>query len=99
MTSISLTMLDTRRRRVVRRADDSTPRVVALDRTGHAARSPATTHELGALEGDDGTFVLPNTTVAGEEVHPLYHAEAGTFHLAQRPDVPRVREHESRSHR
>src|SRR5689334_10470738 len=99
MTSMSLTIPGTRRRSDPRWTDDSTPRVVALDRAGHAARPPAPSHELGAFEGDDGALVVRDAPVASEEVHPLYHPEASTFHLAQRTDVSRIREHETGAHR
>src|SRR6476661_2651083 len=100
MTSMSFTMLGLQlRRKGAWKTDDSAPRVVALDRASHAARSAAAAHELGTLEGDDGAFGVGHASVPRQKVHPLYHTEASAFHLAKRGDVARVGKYQPGPHR
>src|SRR5438128_2678119 len=77
----------------------SVPRIVALNRAGHAARTAAAADELRALEGDDGAVALTDAVIPGEERRAAHDAEAHALELVQRPFVALVRQDHARPDR
>src|SRR5450759_3636543 len=74
-------------------------RIVPLHRARHAPWSASAPHKLRTVERDDGTLVVADASVALQIVRAHDDLETGAFHLAERADVARIREHEARAHR
>src|SRR5215210_2324133 len=77
----------------------SRPRVVAGDRTGHAAGAATAADELTPLEGDDRPLGVGDLLFTRKEGHRRNDGESHLLHLPQRAFVPRVGRDEPGTHR
>src|SRR5689334_21728838 len=77
----------------------SVPRILALNGAGHASRSAAAAHELGAVEVDHGAIAFGDPLLACEKGDTGDGAEADLFHLVKGRLVPLIGEHDARTER
>src|SRR6185312_1552663 len=77
------------------RAGRSGPRVIALERQRHAARSTTTAHQLRALDRDHRALAVADALLPREEVDRGHNPESHLLQLAQRRLVARIRDHDA----
>src|SRR6185312_5353385 len=88
-------MLTTERPPARRLRLTSRPRIVALERHGHAARAAAAAHQLRALERDHRPLSVANALLSREETDGRHHFESHLLQLAQRRLVAGVRDQDA----